>query len=232
MTFLSVNGAVPDAIRQLRQSLWVSGLAGAVASCFSPEEGFAGPSFTCLGSNPRDAVTAGELLAVSLLDIAWRPEAVGICWTPALRLCRALLSAIRSDIDLWRHPMRTRRRWTCCGMACSEENPRRRRHRVQLLARKRPRLCPVSDGWSVQAVGVPVNTREALRTFLQDPTARAEIEALRPPSAAVVRLLRILDVAIWIRHSHARPPAESAGRTPSPSPGTAVRNTGYGRVFC
>ena len=84
----------------------------------------------------------------------------------------------------------------------------------------------------VQAVGVPVNTREALRTFLQDPTARAEIEALRPPSAAVVRLLRILDVAIWIRHSHARPPAESAGRTASPSPGTAVRNTGYGRVFC
>ena len=230
MTFLSVNGAVPDAIRQLRQSLWVSGLAGAVASCFSPEEGFAGPSFTCLGSNPRDAVTASKLLAVSLLDIAWRPEAVGICWTPALRLCRALLSAIRSDIDLWRHPMRTRRRWTCCGMhycRCPASAPP-----CPAAGAQAAQAVPSERQVVVQAVGVPVNTREALRTFLQDPTARAEIEALRPPSAAVVRLLRILDVAIWIRHSHARPPAESAGRTPSPSPGTAVRNTGYGRVFC
>jgi hypothetical protein len=47
-------------------------------------------------------------------------------------------------------------------------------------------------------------TWEALRTFLQDPAARAEIEALRLPSAVEVSLLRILDVAIWIRHSHSR----------------------------
>ena len=73
---LPVNDAVPGAVRQLRQSLRVGGLAGAVAAYFRPEEDFAGLSFTCLGSNPRDAVTASDLLAVSLLDIAWRPEAV------------------------------------------------------------------------------------------------------------------------------------------------------------
>jgi hypothetical protein len=51
---------------------------------------------------------------------------------------------------------------------------------------------------------VPGWTWEALRTFLQDPAARAEIEALRPPPAAAVSVLRILDVAIWIRHGHSR----------------------------
>src|SRR5690242_21207395 len=73
---LPVNDAVPGAVRQLRESLRVGGLAGAVAAYFRPEEDFAGLSFTCLGTNPRDAVTASDLLAVSLLDIAWRPEAV------------------------------------------------------------------------------------------------------------------------------------------------------------
>ena len=48
----------------------------AVAAYFSPAEDFAGLSFSCLGSNPREVVTASDLLAVSLLDIAWRPEAV------------------------------------------------------------------------------------------------------------------------------------------------------------
>jgi len=66
---LPVNDAVPGAVRQLRQSLRAGGLAGAVAAYFRPEEDFAGLSFTCLGSNPRDAVTASDLLAVSLLTI-------------------------------------------------------------------------------------------------------------------------------------------------------------------
>jgi hypothetical protein len=63
---LPVNDAVPGAVRQLRQSLRAGGLAGAVAAYFRPEEDFAGLSFTCLGRNPRDAVTASDLLAVSL----------------------------------------------------------------------------------------------------------------------------------------------------------------------
>ena len=69
----------------------------------------------------------------------------------------------------------------------------------KLLARKRPRLCPISDKVVIQAVGVPGWTWEALRCLLQDP-ARADVEALRPPSAGAASLLRILDVAIWIRH--------------------------------
>jgi hypothetical protein len=43
-----------------------------------------------------------------------------------------------------------------------------------------------------------------VRCLVQDPQARAEIEALRPPEAAGASLLRILDVAIWLLHSPSR----------------------------
>ena len=201
---LPANDAVPGAVRQLRHSLRVPGLATAVAAYFSPGEDFAGLSFTCLGSNPRDAVTASDLLAVSLLDIAWRPEAVRQLLDTSAATVAGLLGAIRSDIDLWEardedlaavDPL-----WDALlqmpGVGTATAS--------KLLARKRPRLCPVSDKTVIAAVGVPGWTWEALRTFLQDPGARTEIEALRPPPATAVSVLRILDVAIWIRHSHSR----------------------------
>jgi hypothetical protein len=40
-----------------------------------------------------------------------------------------------------------------------------------------------------------------LRRLLQDPDARAEVEALRPVAAAGASLLRILDVALWVLYS-------------------------------
>jgi len=48
----------------------------------------------------------------------------------------------------------------------------------------------------IKAVDVPGRTSDVLRRLLQDPAARSEIEALRPPAAAAVSLLRILDVAL------------------------------------
>jgi len=216
---LPVNDAVPGAVRQLRQSLRAGGLAGAVAAYFRPEEDFAGLSFTCLGSNPRDAVTASDLLAVSLLDIAWRPEAVRQLLDTSAAMVSGLLCAIRSDIDLWEasdedlaavDPLwDALLRMPGVGTATASK----------LLARKRPRLCPVSDKVVIGAVGVPGWTWEALRAFLQDPAARAEIEALRPPSAAVVSVLRILDVAIWIRHSHSRAASRIRRDSGIPEPG-------------
>ena len=155
-------------------------------------------------ATPRDAVTPSDLLAVSLLDIAWRPEAVRQLLGTSAATVSGLLSAIRSDVDLWEasdedlaavDPL-----WDALlqmpGVGTATAS--------KLLARKRSRLCPVSDKVVIGAVGAPGWTWEALRTLLQDPAARAEIGALRPPSAAVVSLLRILDMAIWIRHSHSR----------------------------
>jgi Family of unknown function (DUF6308) len=179
-------------------------MADAVAACFRPEEHLAGLSFTCLGSNPRDTVTDSDLLAVSLLDITWRPEAVRYLLGSSAPMVSELLSAIRSDIDLWEasdedltvvDPLwELLMRMPGVGTATASK----------LLARKRPRLCPVSDKVVIEAVGAPGWTWDALRVLLQDPIAREEIEALRPPPATMVSLLRILDVAIWVRHSHSR----------------------------
>src|SRR6266496_994943 len=71
----------------------------------------------------------------------------------------------------------------------------------KLLARKRPRLCPISDSVVIKAVDVPGRTWDVLCCLLQDPAARAEVEALRPPGAAEASLLRILDVALWVSYS-------------------------------
>jgi hypothetical protein len=204
MASLPLNDAVPGAAQRLRDSLRVRGLGDAVAAYFQPEEGFAGLSFTCLGSNPRDVVTPDDLLAVSLLDIAWRPETVRQLLDRRAAAVAGLLVAIRSDLDLWQASEEDLAavdplwdlllRMPGVGTATASK----------LLARKRPRLCPVSDKVVIEAVGVPGWTWETLRAMLQDPAARAEIEALRPACAAEVSLLRILDVAIWIRYSRSR----------------------------
>jgi Family of unknown function (DUF6308) len=204
MTSLPANNAVPAAAQRLRASLAVPGLPRAVATYFSPDEAFAGLTFTCLGSNPRDEVTADDLLAVSLLDIDWRPDTVRqLLGTDAEKISR-LLSAVSSATDLWEATDQDLgavdpiwdllTRMPGVGTATASK----------LLARKRPRLCPVSDKVVIQAAGVPGWTWEVLRSLLRDPQARAEIELLRPPSATAASLLRILDVAIWIRHSHSR----------------------------
>ncbi len=48
---------------------------------------------------------------------------------------------------------------------------------------------------------MPGRTSNVLRRLLHDPAARSDIEALRPPAAAAVSLLRILDLALWVSHS-------------------------------
>jgi hypothetical protein len=76
MSSLRGGDAIRRAAGRLRETLTVPGLGPAMAAYFDPAEGFAGMSFCTLGQNPRGAVTADDLLAVSLLDIAWRAEAV------------------------------------------------------------------------------------------------------------------------------------------------------------
>jgi Family of unknown function (DUF6308) len=204
MSSLPDQRVLQDAARRLRDGLAAVGLAGAMALYFDPDAGFAGLDFSCLGSNPPDEVTADDLLAVSLLDIAWRPLAVRHLLGAGSEKVSGMLAAVRPDIDLWNasgadlaavDPL-----WDALldmpGVGTATAS--------KLLARKRPRLCPVSDKVVIRAAGVPGQTWEALRCLLRDPAARAEIEALRPASATGISLLRILDAALWIRHSPSR----------------------------
>ncbi len=192
------------AASRLRESLAMPGLGQSVAAYFDPAQGFAGMTFTTLGRNPHDEVTGDDLLAVSLLDIAWQPEAVrSLLGSQAEKVSR-MLTAIRSDLDLWDasdgdlatvDPL-----WDALldmpGVGTATA--------AKLLARKRPRLCPVTDKTVIRAAALPGLTWDVLRCLLQDPEARAEVEALRPPEASGASLLRILDVAIWLRHGRAR----------------------------
>ena len=192
------------AARRVRETLAEPGLGAAVAAYFDPAEGFAGMSFSTLGRNLPHKVTAGDLLAVSLLDIAWRPEAVRQLLGSQAERVSVMLGAISNDVDLWDATdtdlTAVDRLWDVLvdmpGVGTATA--------TKLLARKRPRLCPITDKVVIRTAGSPGQTWEALRFLLRDPEARAAVEALRPPEAAGASLLRILDVAIWVAASPSR----------------------------
>ena len=154
------------------------GLGLALAAYFDPAEDFPGMSFSSLGRNPAGEVTADDLLAVSLLDIAWRPEAVRHLLGSQAAEISGMLAVIRADLDLWDASDAdlavVERLWAALlevpGVGGATA--------AKLLARKRLRLCPATDRAAIRAVGVPGQTWETLRCLLQDPGARAELEAL------------------------------------------------------
>jgi hypothetical protein len=200
-----VEHEVEQGAGRLHAGLTDPGLGNTVAAYFDPDNGFAGMTFSTVGSNPRDEIIAADLLAVSLLSIDWQPGVVRMLLGSHAAPVSRLLAEVRDDIDLWEASgedlapvdelWQTLNAMPGVGAATA----------AKLLARKRPRLCASTDRAAVQAAGVPVHLAgQAVRTLLQDPAARAGIEALRPRTAAEASLVRILDVAIWARHSPSR----------------------------
>ena len=194
------EAAVQAATQRLRISLVTPGLDLAVAAYYG-EPGFAGVTFTDLGHNPPCEIIPDDLLAVALLDIAWHPQAVRTLLGSHRQQFGEMLAALPRETDLWdasdealRHIDRLWDALTAVyGIGTASAS--------KLLARKRPRLCPISDSVAIRAVEVRVRTWDLLRYLLQDPAARADVEALRPAAAAGASTLRILDVAVWALHS-------------------------------
>jgi hypothetical protein len=204
MSSLRGGDAVRRAAARLRETLTRPGLGAAVAAYFDPAEGFAGMTFSTLGDNPPDRLTAADLLAVSLLDISWRPDVVRRLLGRDQDRFTGLLTGIRTDVDLWQASDADLATVDLLWDALLDIPGVGTASAAKLLARKRPRLCPVTDKVVIQAAGLPGLTWEVLRCLLSDPAARAEIESLRPPEAAGASLLRLLDVAIWVAHSNSR----------------------------
>ena len=134
-----------------RETLAAPGLGQAMAAYFDPAEGFAGMSFATLGQNPPGAVTADDLLAVSLLDIAWRPEAVRQLLGSRAGPVSAMLSEIPTDVDLWAAPDAEVATVNPLWDALLEMPGVGTATASKLLARKRPRLCPASDKVVIRA---------------------------------------------------------------------------------
>ncbi len=204
MSSLRGGDAIRRAAGRLRETLTAPGLGQAMAAYFDPAEGFAGMSFCTLGHNPPGAVTADDLLAVSLLDIAWRPEAVRQLLGPQAAPVAGLLGAIPAGVNLWAASDADLATVDPLWDALLEMPGVGTATASKLLARKRPRLCPATDKVVIRAAALPGQTWEVLRCLLRDPEARDAIEMLRPPEAAGATVLRLLDVAIWITHSPAR----------------------------
>jgi Family of unknown function (DUF6308) len=204
MSSLRGGDAVRRAAGRLRETLARPGVRSAVAAYFDPAEGFAGMTFGTLGDNPPDQLTADDLLAVSLLDITWRPDVVRRLLGSDREEIAGLLGAISTETDLWQASDADLGAVDAAWDALLDIPGVGTASAAKLLARKRPRLCPITDKVVIRAAGLPGLTWEVLRCLLQDPGARAEVEALRPPEAAGASLLRILDVAIWVAHSDSR----------------------------
>jgi Family of unknown function (DUF6308) len=200
MHSLPTDDVVHSAACRLQANLATPGLCRAVASYFQEPE-FAGMTFSDLGLNSPAEITADDLLAVSLLDITWRPKVVRILLITHREQFARLLAEIPQDLDLWDADDDTLRRIDFLWDVLTSIDGIGNASATKLLARKRPRLCPVSDSLVIKAIDVPGRTWDVLRCLLHDPLARAEVEALRPVPAAHASLLRILGVALWVSHS-------------------------------
>jgi hypothetical protein len=200
MRLLPTDDAVHAAARRLRTDLTADGLGRAIAAYFT-EPNFAGMTFSDLGRNPPGEIIADDLLAVALLDITWRPRVVRILLGSGQERLSQMLAALPQATDLWDACEDTMRQIDVLWDALTAIDGIGTASATKLLARKRPRLCPISDSVVIKAVDVPGRTGDVLRCLLQDPEARAEVEALRPAAAAQASLLRILDVALWVTHS-------------------------------
>jgi|HubBroStandDraft_5_1064220.scaffolds.fasta_scaffold13752_3 hypothetical protein len=221
MRSLPTDEAVRAAAQRLRADLTADGLGRAVAAYYTTPA-FAGMTFSNLGRNPADEITSDDLLAVTLLDIVWRPQVVRILLGSQQQELSRMLAAIPADLDLWHAPDEVSKHIDAIWDALLAIDGIGTASATKLLARKRPRLCPISDSVVIKAVGVPGRTWDVLRCLLQDPAALAQVEALRPAAAAEASLLRILDVILWISHSDsaaARWVREEAGMAvPAPAP--------------
>lgn len=216
MRSLPTDEAVRASARRLRSDLTAAGLDRAIAAYFSEPE-FAGMTFSDLGRNPPDEIIADDLLAVSLLDITWRPQAVRSLLGSHQQQLSGLLAAIPQATDLWDASSGTLRPIDALWDALTAIDGVGSASATKLLARKRPRLCPISDSVVNKAVDVPHRTWDVLRCLMHDPLARADVEALRPAAAAGASLLRILDVALWVSYSRsgaAQWMREKAGMAP------------------
>jgi hypothetical protein len=180
-------------------------LRDAVALYFDPEHPFAGNMFDSLGRNPADAITSDDLLVVTLLDVRWSPLAVRRLLTDKAAKISELLGEIDDNTDLWADdgPAQLDAVNPLWDLLCELPGVRDTRA-SKLLARKRPRLIPITDSIVVSAVGTQGRTWATIQECFQDVLFRQSVEAVRPENAKSVSLLRIFDVALWMLYSQSK----------------------------
>ena len=205
-------GFVEEALESI---LAVQGLKELVGVYFKglPKTDFAGRLFDSLPENPPDQVVASDLVAVALLDVGFGARATDEllnagCLNPYLALDR-----LPVDVDLWMALDRVDHLYGAYGALKNLHNVGPTKA-SKLLARKRPRLAPITDshvgsffscaGWEFLS---PLAVCLAGSRGLVD-----AINELRPSFGKAddaPSTLRLLDIAIWMTRSRAKSAAEA-----------------------
>lgn len=214
------NRVVQNAKQRLIANLATPRLRDAVACYFDPAQPFAGLTFDSLGNNPPDRVIADDLLAVTLLDVRWTPLAIRLLLNDQAAEVSKLLCKVDDKTEMWAPDGRKQLDaieplWDLLYRLPGVRDTRA----SKLLARKRPRLVPITDSIIVSAIGTPGQTWVTLHHCFQDGQFRQSVESLRPEKTEDISLLRIFDVAIWMLFSQSKAAAKARHETrvmPSP----------------
>jgi len=180
--------------------------AALVEAFFDPAGPFAGATFDTLGRNVPNSVTTDDLVAVSMLDVSFRPRAVrALLATRAADFSR-LLDKLPVNTPIWLAARDDLEAITRAWRFLREQEGIDWVIASKLLARKRPHLVPILDS-VIKGALTPARGAywSGMRDALADESRRTRIEALRgdgvPPE---VTTLRLVDVAIWMRRSRSR----------------------------
>ena len=169
---------------------------------------FAGTTFDDLPDNPRDRFTASDLVAATLLDMRFSPRAVRAILDLRAEELGRLLAAIPDDVDLWDATDEHLNAATVLYRTLRGGGPFKGigpTTTSKLLARKRPRLIPIVDSVVRDALALSGDYWSDMRTALQQADLPDRIEQVRPDGiGSEVSTLRLLDAAVWMRHSNGR----------------------------
>jgi hypothetical protein len=190
-----------------------------VEAFFSEEGPFAGKTFTDLPPNDAYKISTSDLLAVSLLDVAFPPRAVRWLLAPShsgalAELLRSLPEPGRQLHELERDDLRGAEvLWSMIvegqpppSTPWSSDELRKAFRGVKgvkadkLLARKRPGVFPICDRTFEDLFDKRRADSDywvATMVVLQDPERRAALQRLAPGRL----LVRILDVVVWMWQS-------------------------------
>lgn len=170
-----------------------------------PKTDFAGHLFDAIPDNPPERVVASDLVAVSLLDVSFGPTATDALLNRAYLDSHLAIENLPINLDLWDAIDRVNNLYEARKVLddLHDVGPVKA---SKLLARKRPRIVPITDrhveaffgcsGWEFLtplAICLSENSDlvDAINALSQSPS-----ESGHSPTT-----LRLLDVAIWMTRS-------------------------------
>jgi len=170
-----------------------------------PETKFAGRLFDELKFNKPDVVEASDLVAVSLLDVRFGANAVKKLLEE--EFINQELAAIPDNQDLWQVNEEVLNNLERAFLKLKDLEGVGRTKATKLLARKRPRIAPISDSVVEKFYGLPEwEYLRPLRRLLESNSSYVKQikDLVEPQIGYVPTVLRILDISIWMTNSNSR----------------------------